>query len=325
MLDEVLAAYGLVPLGMPRLVEGGTLNWNYRVETPGGPVFARCHRPELDVQRIRAEHAIIAFAAESGVPVALPLVGASGSTTTVTAGNAWAIFPWVNGRTARRGQTTPAEAAVLGEMHGRIHAAFAGHPASSGAQFTMLWDKTQSLSVLEQAATLAEQRDMPASVQDAIAFQRTLLAATPLAPPSAFASLPCQLTHGDYHNEQVLLGVDGTVAAVVDWELAQVTARAWEVVRSLAFSQLLHTPLLEDYLRGYRQHVRLSEEECSLGVELWWQSRVNGTWVWAAYFLQGNDRVSAFFPAVVPGLKRLADPADRRRLVSRMTSVMAEG
>ena len=215
-IDEVLAAYGLERRGVPEPVAGGTLNWNYRVETTAETVFVRRHRPELDVDRIAGEHAVIDFAATHGIPVAKPLKREGGTTTFVSRAGTWAVFPWVDGRTATRGQITAAQAHVLGEMHGRIHAAFARHPASAGARFGMRWDKDQSLAVLEKVAGLAAERHMELSVREAIAFQRSLLEETRIEPPSHFASLPCQLTHGDYHDQQVLLAADGTAAAVVD-------------------------------------------------------------------------------------------------------------
>ena len=317
-IDEVLAAYALERHGAPTPVAGGTLNWNFRVETNDGTVFVRRHRPEVDVARVSGEHAVIEFAATRGIPVARPRQTRRGATAHVTGTGVWSVFPWIDGRNATRGQITATEARGLGEMHGRVHAAFAEHPGSAGAQFSMRWDKEKSLEVLERVAALAAERHMEPMVQDAIAFQRTLLERTAIEPPSYFASLPCQLTHGDYHDQQVLLAQDGGVAAVVDWEMYQVTARVWEVIRALSFSGLLHTSQLDDYLRGYREHVRLSREECRLGVELWWQSRVNGVWVWAAYFLEGNERVAPFFRGIVPELERLADPIAREHLAERL-------
>ncbi|MGH2633928.1 MAG: phosphotransferase enzyme family protein [Tepidiformaceae bacterium] len=324
-IDHVLAAFSLERRGLPAPVVGGTLNWNYRVQTNRGVVFVRRHRAELDVARITGEHAVIGFAASHGIPVATPLRRSDGTTTVVTETGVWAVFPWVEGHTTTRAQTTGAEAFVLGELHGRIHAAFATHPSSKSARFTMRWDKSESLAVLGKVANLAAERHAEPFVQDAIAFQRDLLERTDIEPPSSFAALPCQLTHGDYHNHQVLLGEDGSAAAVIDWELYQVTARVWEVIRSLAFSALLHTPELDDYLRGYGRHVSLSTEECRLGVELWWQSRVNGVWVWTAYFLQGNERVAPFFPTIVPELKALSGAGQRSELAERMARVFADG
>ena len=324
-VDEVLAAYALERRGLPERVAGGTLNYNYRVETNGGTVFVRRHRREPDVARVSGEHAVIEFAATHGIPVARPLMTSSGVTWFATPEGVWSVFPWIEGRTASRGQITAAEASVLGEMHGRIHAAFALHPGSADARFSMQWDKDRSLEVLARVAGLAAERQMEPVVQAAIAFQRELLGATHLESPAYFAGLPCQLTHGDYHDQQVLLARDGAANAVVDWELCQVTARVWEVVRALSFSGLLHTPQLGDYLRGYGRHVRLTAEECRLGVELWWQSRVNGVWVWSAYFLEGNERVAGFFPAIVPELERLADPVGRAALATRLMHAARSG
>ena len=320
-IDEVLAAYALERRGVPEPVASGTLNWNYRVETAAGTVFVRRHRPELDVNRIAGEHAVIDFAATHGIPVAKPLKREGGATTLVSRAGTWAVFPWVDGHVPVRGAVTPAQAYALGEMHSRIHAAFAKHPASHGATFQMRWDKAETLALLATCIGLARERHEPAVVQHAMAFQRDLLERTQIEPPSHFASLPTQLTHGDFHGEQVLFASDGSIAAVTDWEMYQTTSRAFELIRALGLSQLLHKPEADDYLRGYREHNCFTAEECRLGVQLWWQSRVNGAWVWYAYFVQGNERVAGLFPEILPELERLADPGVRERLVERLMRV----
>jgi len=317
-IDDVLARYGLERRGAPVPIVNGTLNENYRVGTTTGAVFVRRHRADRERQHIDGEHEIIAFAAAHAIPVSAPLPAASGSTIVDHDGSAWAVFPWVNGRTPQRGEVTAAEAYALGEMHGRIHAVFATHPGSVGAAFQMRWDKDETLGLLARCIELARERREAEDIQQALAFQRELLGRSPIEPPAYFGALPCQLTHGDYHAEQLLFGADGTVAAVTDWEMYQQTSRVWEVIRSLSFSQLLHTPAAEEYLHGYRKHAQLSEEEIRLGVQLWWQSRVNGAWVWYAYFIQGNERVRQLFASVVPELQQLADPASRGRLADRL-------
>lgn len=317
-IDAVLAAYGRDRRGEPAPVVNGTLNDNYRVETTTGVVFVRRHRSDRDAQHIAGEHEVIAFAATHGIPVSVPLIASDGATAVVHDGAIWAVFPWVEGRAPERGAVTAAEAYALGDIHGRIHAAFATHPMSAGATFHMRWDKDETLGLLARCIVLARERHEPADVQDALAVQRGLLETTTIEPPEYFASLPCQFSHGDFHAEQVICADDATVKAVVDWELYQHTPRVWEVIRSLSFSQLLHTPDAETYLRGYRQHVQLLEDEIRVGVQLWWQSRVNGAWVWYAHFLQGNERVRQLFPGVVPELQQLADAGARERLAGRL-------
>ena len=319
-IDAVLACYGLERRGAPVPVVNGTLNDNYRVETTAGPVFVRRYRSDRDRGHLDGEHEVIAFAAEHGIPVSAPLPASDGAIIVDLNASAWAVFPWIDGRTPARGSVTAVEAYALGEMHGRIHAAFARHPGSVGATFQMRWDKDETLRLLRKCSELARERDEPEDIQEALAFNHELLEGTPIEPPSYFDSLPCQLTHGDYHAEQVLFDADGTIAAVTDWELYQQTSRVWEVVRSLSFSQVLHTPAAERYLHGYREHATLSEDELRLGIQLWWQSRVNGGWVWYAYFIQGNQRVRQLFPSIAPELRMLADQDYREQLAARLVA-----
>jgi Ser/Thr protein kinase RdoA (MazF antagonist) len=155
-----------------------------------------------------------------------------------------------------------------------------------------------------------------AEVLAAIRRHRGMLEPLEVLPPDAFAALPCQLLHGDFHDQQVLFAGD-RVSALVDWEIWHADPKIWELIRSLAFSELLETPLLEPYLEGYGRHVRLSEEECRLGWQLWWQTRVVGLWVWGAYYLEGHSRVRQHFPAVTAELELVADVGRRERCEER--------
>ncbi|MEP6870314.1 MAG: phosphotransferase, partial [Anaerolineaceae bacterium] len=126
------------------------------------------------------------------------------------------------------------------------------------------------------------------------------------AAPEYFASLPCQLLHGDFHDQQALFAED-EVRAIVDWEIWHNDPRAWELIRSLAFSQLLDSPRLADYLGGYREHIQPAEAELQLALTLWFQSRVVGLWAWWAYIMEGNERVKEFFPSMLAELAMVTD------------------
>jgi homoserine kinase type II len=191
-------------------------------------------------------------------------------------------------------------------LHGFTQAVLADHPASHGAVMQLNWDKEQSAAHLARVAEAAALANAEQWLQDAIGRQRVMLERFDVLPPSAFGSLPVQVLHGDFHDHQVLWDGDN-IAALVDWEIWHADPRVWELIRSLAFSLMFDSPQLEDYLAGYRSYVHLSEEECRLGLRLWWQSRVVGLWAWAAYFLQGNTRVAKFFPELVAELDRIAD------------------
>lgn len=175
---------------------------------------------------------------------------------------------------------------------------------------TRRWDRAESLALLDRVHAAAIRMGADGGVVAAIERQAGLLANETVLPPEAFAALPGQLLHGDFHDQQVLFRDDDAVA-LVDWKIWHVGPRAWELLRSLAFSGLLESPLLDEYLAGYRGHQRLTREECRLALQLWWQGRVTGLWVWAAYFLEGNTRVRELFPATIADLELASD--GRRR------------
>ena len=307
LIPDVIGRFGLWPQGEPQAVAGGTLNWNFKVDTDGGTYFVRRYRDDLELDRIKGEHHLLRWVEERGVPAPLPEETPDDLSFVHIAGGRWAAFPWIDGEVRPRGSLSPAQAQTLGALHGFTQSVLASHPMSSNAHMTMTWDKAQSVDVLARVAAAAERSGAESRIRDGIAKQQRMLDALEVLPPSAFASLPVQLLHGDFHDGQVIWQGDA-IAALVDWEVWHCDPRAWELVRSLAFSRLLGSPLMEDYLRGYRHFIHLSEGECRLALRLWWQSRVVGAWVWAAHFLQGNERVEEFFPATVAELDRLAAP-----------------
>jgi hypothetical protein len=72
LIPDVIGRFGLWPQSEPVAVPGGTLNWNFRIETDGGSYFVRRYRDNLETERIKGEHELLRWAEERGVPVALP-------------------------------------------------------------------------------------------------------------------------------------------------------------------------------------------------------------------------------------------------------------
>ena len=188
----------------------------------------------------------------------------------------------------------------------------------------MPWDGAQSLVALEHVISIAEQGREPDWLLGGLKRQQRMLEEMDVWTPDRFASLPCQVLHGDFHDQQALF-VDDEVSAIVDWEIWHKDPRAWELVRSLSFSMLLTSPRLEDYLAGYREHVRLTEDEVVLALRLWFQSRVVGLWAWWAYFVEGNERVKDFFPAMIAELDRVADEGWTETVTARVIHAAVKG
>lgn len=309
----VAAAFGYEPIDSPELVGSGTLNWNYRLETTDGPLFIRKHRAERTRDHLRAEHAFVAWVAERGIPAPLPQSHPDGETILEHEGSLWALYPWIDAAPPVRGAMTERQVWAAGEMHGRIHAVLDHHPARAVRVERLGYDTPASMALLEHLAAIAFQRGHEVLIE-AIQLQRSLLEVH--GAQRSYESLRQGQAHGDYHDQQLLYRGDA-VAAVTDWELFGVRPLVSELIRSLVFSQIMEGPHMPAYVAGYREHIQLSESDCRLGMERWWQGRLHTSWVFSAYLLQGNERVAEFIPQTVRELKTIADPTASRELTER--------
>ncbi|MEX0784298.1 MAG: phosphotransferase [Dehalococcoidia bacterium] len=316
-----LAAWGMAAPNRVTRVAGGTLNSNFRVESVDGTYFLRCYRANLETERIAGEHDLLRLVADLNIPAPVPIPTVAGETIVLVGEGRWTLAPWMAGEPVERRPSaeglSAAQARSLGAAQGRIQDVLATHPDSDGARMLMRWDKEQSLGLLERLIAKARERREPDWLVEGLEAQRRMLETWDVLPPEAYASLPCQMLHGDFHDQQALF-VGDDVSAIVDWEIWHTDPRAWDLVRSLAFSKVLASPRLEDYLAGYREHMRLSGSEVDLAMRLWFQSRVVGLWAWWAYLIEGNDRVAGFFPEMIAELERLREPAWQEGVAARV-------
>ncbi len=324
-IDSLLEAFDLSRVGDASEATGGTLNGNYRVPTSDGPRFARCYRADLERERVEHKHAITRWVADRGAPAVAPLLTSGGESVQEIGGRLWALFPWVNSRGHARGKISPNEAAGIGRVHGQIQAILAQHPASAGASLKLLakrvaWDTTAALESVSELIERATDDGASSELLDGLVFQRDLLQSEPPREFAEFDWLPSQLLHGDFHDQQILLSDQETVAGVVDWEMTRPASRVWELVRSLQFSRVLETPLLEHYLRGYCEHVTLTEQECRAGIEFWWQNRLHGTWATAPTSSKATIEWWPSFPRQTDNLRAFADPAWRTAIADRFVA-----
>ncbi len=318
---DALRAFGVEAARRPVRLQRGSLNQNYRVEVSTGRLFLRRHRPELTRAAIEREHAIVRWVAARGIPAPLPFATPSGETVLQIEGACWALFPWVEGRSVVRGRIPLASARALGDLNGEVHAVLADHPEAPPKEWRITWDTAEAFDTLERLELLVAARGGPDDVLEGIRFRLRLLESGEARPVEAFREMPVQLVHGDFHDKQVVFGRGSEVRALVDWEMAGWLPRTWEVIRSLVFSKLIDGPGFDAYMEGYAGHVRLSPEECRLGVELWWQTRLHETWALRTYFFENNARVARFVGDGLRHVQWLADPSVRAALAARLARV----
>ena len=320
IIDDVLGRLGRVRTGEPVPVADSVRNDNYRVPTSTGDLFVRIHRKDRSRERILREQRVAAWAGEHGIPVFEPLAGPDGTTLWNSRSRWVSAYPFVAGRTLQRGAIDVAGAELLGALQGQLHATLAAFPVEGMPESSELtWDTEASIALLSRVDDLI--RYYPAPGENRLRVQRglrerlALLEGGEARPPSDFAALPRQVTHGDFHERNVLLSEDGRVLAVVDWERASLAPRVFELLRAIAFMQLWEPPLLDACLRGYRRSVRLERDECELGVEMWWQHDLHNTWAFREVFIEGDSRVEPFLEQNAARLAVFRDRDFRRGLV----------
>src|SRR5581483_5541803 len=313
VVDELLRRFGLgSPLEI-EVVTSGLLNQNLRAATAAGRFFLKGYR-YTDPALILREHRLMAHVAAAGLPVALPLAAPGGATFLRVGGRFWAVFPFIADRQLEPAAFTVAHAAELGRILGAIHAALARYPAAETAAFPPKLACNSAQAADEMRAYESDIAKRPAldpfdqHALASFAYRRTLLASG-VPPAAAFAHLPSQLLHGDFHERNVFFTAAGQVSAVIDWELAGIGPRAWEIVRALDLA--LQAPLdleagaprLRAFIHAYAAEAPLSEAECAAMPELYWAARVHSLWVYEEHYRKGSARTDAVAMADLAGLE----------------------
>jgi aminoglycoside phosphotransferase (APT) family kinase protein len=198
-------------------VAGGRSNLTYRVEPAEGPALV-LRRPPLgevlaSAHDVGREHRIIAALAGSGVPVP-PALGLC--TDTSVTGAPFYAMAFVEGHVVR----TPAEAEAVLDLPARAEAArslvatlaalHAVDPDDVGLGDLGRRDGYVARQLRRWHQQWAQSDPPPLAAIDEV--HDHLVARTPEQGPAA-------IVHGDYRLDNTILGPDGTVRAVLDWEL----------------------------------------------------------------------------------------------------------
>lgn len=324
-IDTALERFGIERTAEPAPVADSILNQNFRIESRDRVYFLRFAQLKREKAVVEAEHRAMRHAAESGVPVPLPCASLGGDSVIEIEGQRAAVYPFVEGRTARRGAITPGEAAALGAMQGRlcgVLANFRDDVLEARHAGETLWDTAASVNTLYRieawlSAHLTGIDERHA--RRAARMQLMLLESGQARPSGDFAHLPVQIDHGDFHERNVILDADSDrVLAVVDWERVRVLPRAFQLVRAIDFIGLLVGGPLDEYLAAFGREQRLEPQECHDAVDQWWQSALHNTWTYTETFEAGNVAVARFLPEMEGRLQRLANESFRRQLGERI-------
>lgn len=220
----LVAEYGLSPNRLIRLPIGqGTVN--YRVSCDDRDVFVKCYPVDADLPAEREAIALSELAGRNGVPVAAVVRTVASDPISTRECLAISVWDWVEGGIMTNGLTT-AHHHAAGAALGRIHAAFAPLPASSGpAPQVASWrkvDVTGLSAVIDRLLGIIADRkahgamdEFDTNAQQTLAERRTMLAHIPVL-LAELPELTAQVLHGDYSPVNILFGGDD-LTAVIDF------------------------------------------------------------------------------------------------------------
>ncbi len=319
---EVLDRYGLTITGEPEPVALSVSNRNFKVLTDDGLRFVRFLAKSRTRERQELASEVCAFAAEHGIPVVPAQADAKGRELHSLSNRFWAVYPWVEGVHMERGAIGPAEAAKVGDIHGRLHAVLRpfADPRLRSDTNGSVWDEAKSLDDLGRVDDLIRYSPSPGSaqlrLQEQIRQIMALIDSPSSRPATDFSGVDRAVCHGDFHERNLIMDAAGDLRAVVDWEMVALLPPVFEVLRAASFMGLLGPGLLEAYMAGYRRHSEL--EQCEEGVEMWWQSQLHNTWVYRARFIEGNRAVGEFLEDHFAMIMQFANPAFRAQVATRL-------
>lgn len=313
---RIAAAHRLGTVQRYTPVVGGYLNRSYRVETDAGYFFVkrhtRFHRAEL-----RLQHRLLLTLQERGLSVGAPLPDRQGRTWTVVNHRPVSVFPWTIGQHRAGASLSESECTALGALLGRTHLLLAELGEDQPQPF--LLPPIRVAQAARRAERLLQQvrAHQPSDDFDRLAEAYVRFAIGHFRAYAGEADvLACltrwQLTHGDFHQLNVIFADDGGMT-IVDWDRLRVQPRLVELVRALVL--WLHDPQTgvvdvqraEWVVEGYVAEAPVEPGALAQLVEHWWWSKLSDLWILDTHYQRGNPSADDLLPSTLAWLGWLAE------------------
>jgi Ser/Thr protein kinase RdoA (MazF antagonist) len=265
---SVLAEFGIARGAVTglALLTGGLLSRVLRVDA-GGAAYALKRYSQADTEHVNlqtvCEGQVLARAC--GIPVPEIVRSATGALFGEAAGAYFVLSRFVEGR-AYEPDLMPVHAARrLGETLAQLQTALASLPAGEAPA---LWSHGRIEAYLDGLLRAADSR-RHADAVDTRAYEKLLRKRRLLDKLGEAPAYEPGWTHGDYHWRNVLFGVDGEVAAVIDFDTLHYFSPVRDVMRCLALSFPNLGEAAFEFLAGYVSGRRITPEQAVAHVELY--------------------------------------------------------
>ncbi|WP_436530668.1 phosphotransferase [Actinoplanes sp. HUAS TT8] len=290
----VAAAFGLGRVVACQPVQTGVMNLNWQLSTDRG-VFAVKRLTDRSPEVVRAGQTLLPRLAGRGFPVAAPWTTADGDSILRIGDFAYAVNDWILGRHPN-GDDLDAEA--LGDLVGRLHVELADLcPAAPGRMRDSPATVDRARAELARfAARAAESRDdfdrfAGREIPRRLDLLRTI---ADRRPPEADLA-PCGWTHGDLNRLNLLIGDDGRINGLLDWDRLDVRPYGREVVRTATILFGDDLERIAGFVRGYRERVPITDEQLADAAERRWWELATETWPLKRHYDAGDTSCDHLF------------------------------
>jgi len=211
-------------------LSGGFVNEVSRVETDSGSFVLRRRVPETTAEMVAWEHSVQASVALRVPEVVAPLATSDGATLIEDEGRVVSLTRFVEGRAMDR--LDSGDRAAAGRALGRLHAGLAevrgvgarpGYPALVESD----WRENRRWAWRDM-----DLKEMGGRVNLPI-FEQAVEEVPEALRALDGDALPRIPIHGDFYEGNLLIGEDGEVAAILDWDECRSDWRAWDVANAL--------------------------------------------------------------------------------------------
>ena len=313
---RLAAAHGMGTVRRYVPLEAGYLNCNYRVETDSGHFFVKRHtrirRSDLELQ-----HRLLTTLQARGLSVGPPLPDRQGQTWTVVNHLPVTVFPWTAGEHRAGASLSERECVAVGQLLGRTHQLLAEVGGDQPQPFLLPPVRAEQSvrraeRLLEMARAHQPQDDFDGLAEAYLAFVIEQLRQAVHEPDAQPCLTGWQLTHGDFHQLNVIFGPDGGMT-IVDWDRLRAQPRLSELVRSLVL--WFHDPETGAVdlqrtawvVRGYADRAPVEPGALAQIVDHFWRTKVADLWILDEHYLRGKQTADELLPSTLNWLRWLAE------------------
>ena len=302
LLTQIENLYDISNLIDAQKVEKGALSENHIISNSTTKYFLKKYR-FTDESRIKEVHEAKNFFAQGGIPVILPIPTKEGQTYFSFEGSFYALFPFVEGKQFERGELTPKAITSMAQMLARIHLIGKTSTLSNTDSFKMMsreafLTKYDLIQVEIDKITIPTEFDFLAKkcmdLKKKIVTEN-ILTTDDLVLPNDY------LIHGDYLDHNLFFNEDDEVIYVFDFEKVMYAPRAYELWRSLMYSEVDK----DTYIKAYRKIYPISDDELKKGFALYCLKQSRILWTESEHYLKGNLRVDQFLVSEYERLESL--------------------